>query len=56
MASETPPRPTSVCVSHRCPVCGDTNHVTEERVTMGARTVIQCLCRACGASWPAQSD
>jgi hypothetical protein len=43
-----------VCVSTQCPECGQSDHITVERVIVAGRIVVNCLCRVCGASWEAE--
>jgi uncharacterized Zn finger protein len=46
----------SLCTDHLCPNCGITDHVTAERVLIGAVSVTLCHCRMCGHSWHASID
>ena len=41
----------TICLDHECPNCGVREHVTVERVVVGAHVVTHCHCRACGYSW-----
>jgi transcription elongation factor Elf1 len=41
----------SLCQDHDCPRCGQSDHVTAERVLIGNATLTLCHCRLCGHSW-----
>lgn len=54
MAAGKPSAAKQVCVSTQCPGCGQSHHITVERVIVGGRTFINCHCRFCEASWEAE--